>query len=371
MAERRHYPSQIDLGSPAMIENAIRLVIDDVYAELRRIESRAVSTSTSTSASTGTTGTGALAPTSITNVTNVTNVSSGGTPSSGTLTLAIIKAALERNGSHQLDVMGLSGLLQTYQRAKVEESDTLPSALNAIDGQLAYYDGGMYRFDSGSRTWQPIGGASTGGGGGITLGLHSARPSAPSTIIGSLYYSTDRTILTVWNGTGWNWVGGMHRAPIASLPTPTAAEAGYTFYATDYAHVWVWTGAAWIWGPGEIGSRYIQLWTTTPDMLSHAPQSWTMCTGFLGAPKVVDCCTSAGTLSSVTVPDLVTLRPDGVYLKAADRYDPAIVYGGAGFPPTGVEIVSAGTGTYVNVAPAEHVHPVNVDHILTIAYYRR
>lgn len=217
-----------------------------------------------------------------------------------------------QKGVTPLSLTGFTGRTATSQLAYVPIVPSLPSRNNAlaVDGQLVWYNGQLYRYNAAAGTatspnqpgaWQTI--AAT-----ILEGTHAARPVASTLAVGTVYWETDRTVLYVielvggsnvwaymagvyddilanrpsdlgvndvgfqfavstynstlvyrWTGSTWAYYLGHYAAAMGSRPTLAAGDVGFQFIATDTNIEYQWNGTGWIYLFGEfcaaIGSR--------------------------------------------------------------------------------------------------------------------
>lgn len=101
----------------------------------------------------------------------------------------------------------------------------------------------------------------------------------------------------------WVWVvGGPFPVTLSPDTKPAdlgARDAGFLVYSTDFNRPFTWNGAGWQDGPGAESRHQVVFFASVPSPFP----GWQLCDG-----STVNRTTSAGGMTSLTVPDLITAR---------------------------------------------------------------
>lgn len=84
-----------------------------------------------------------------------------------------------------------------------------------------------------------------------TVGTYANKPTLTSNQIGRMYYMTDNSIPTFWNGEAWRDANGYpalkKKGTTAERPAiPSGNYSGYTYYDTTLNKYVLWNGTAWV-----------------------------------------------------------------------------------------------------------------------------
>lgn len=137
-----YYPAQHELTTPAKLERALRLIIDTQRSTAARLQQQ-LDSGGSVGAPTNP-ATTPPAPATQT-IIQPTQIVVGNIDAQ----LSVIRDALQDEGSTELNVGGLDGILRQPQRALVPTITLPPPTTTAIEGQLQYYDYKLLRFTKG------------------------------------------------------------------------------------------------------------------------------------------------------------------------------------------------------------------------------
>lgn len=260
-------------------------------------------------------------------------------------------------------------LVRTVNKAKVWafEAGLYVDGFANRPADLALYDAG-FLFYSTDRTilerW-------TGSGwtwlDGTMRGAHSGRPTPSSTETGMLYYETDRTVTYRWSGSAWVYQSGTMssvQANIAGLGLG-ANDAGFLYWVSDYDHMLEWNGGAWVRGPGDPEH------SDTFHYFGAAPTDtgWHACDGSTNVPYLkVD-----GTLGTRNLPNVTGGGP--CYMKLASTYSESITAAAAptftgtpgttgatsaGTPAGTISAINGSSFAFVGNAMSTHTHDAPV-----------
>lgn len=178
--------------------------------------------------------------------------------------------------------------------------------------------------------------------GAVRIGTFATR-GLPAAWSGTFFEASDQNYVG-WasNGSAWLYSYGYNlrtQSQLAALAALLGAnDANYLVSVTDYLHELRWTGSAWEFAPGDNGSGY-------SVFADAAPQGglWQVWDG-----STVNRLNGAGTVTSVTVPDVSTAR----YMKAGTTYiAPAASSGTTAGTVATNQAASAGTPAGTNSAP--------------------
>jgi hypothetical protein len=208
-----------------------------------------------------------------------------------------IRKDLQAGGSSPLNVQGLLGKLSQPQTPIVStggggDPPISPSDALRLDGELLIVNGQLYVYST-----TPYPGSWVSVSSSIIVDTHANRianfPGA-NFPTGALFFESDRRVLYIIISANWTYLGGVMVTTQSGIPNDLGThDTNFVVSVTDYNHNLIWGGSSWGFAPGDGGSGYQVLWTTSGPTWN----GWHLCDG-----STVNYLKPDGTLGSQALP---------------------------------------------------------------------